>query len=260
MENKFYVYEWYNVDTDEVFYVGKGCGKRYKEISRRNELFKEYYEKFNVDVRLLKENLSEEEAFYYEKYYVEEYKQNGQCSCNLAEAGYGGCNFVWTDELREYWSQHNPMKDPLQRERMSKNNPMKNAETAMKNGAAHKRAIYIGDNTFDGVVDAKNFYNRSSSSILAWLRRGRTPFGEVCGYVDGKGSKKVNKGIPILIEGRYYDSIAAASIDTQIAESSLRNALKKNKLCKGLKVEYANQQPSYTNSDNSSVEGSTTNG
>ena len=69
MENKFYVYEWYNVDTDEVFYVGKGCGKRYKEISRRNELFKEYYEKFNVDVRLLKENLSEEEAFYYEKYY-----------------------------------------------------------------------------------------------------------------------------------------------------------------------------------------------
>lgn len=28
---KFYVYEWYNIDTNEVFYVGKGCGNRYKE-------------------------------------------------------------------------------------------------------------------------------------------------------------------------------------------------------------------------------------
>ena len=27
---KFYVYEWYNINTKEVFYVGKGSGKRYK--------------------------------------------------------------------------------------------------------------------------------------------------------------------------------------------------------------------------------------
>ena len=24
MENNFYVYEWYNLETNEVFYVGKG--------------------------------------------------------------------------------------------------------------------------------------------------------------------------------------------------------------------------------------------
>ena len=38
MENKndFYVYEWFNIDTNEVFYVGKGRGKRYKEVKRRN--------------------------------------------------------------------------------------------------------------------------------------------------------------------------------------------------------------------------------
>lgn len=29
MENNFYVYEWYNIDTQEIFYVGKGSGKRY---------------------------------------------------------------------------------------------------------------------------------------------------------------------------------------------------------------------------------------
>ena len=36
MNKKFYVYEWYNIDTNEVFYVGKGCGNRYKTTSRRN--------------------------------------------------------------------------------------------------------------------------------------------------------------------------------------------------------------------------------
>ena len=40
----FYVYEWYNVNTEEIFYVGKGCGNRYKQVSQRNYKFKEYYE------------------------------------------------------------------------------------------------------------------------------------------------------------------------------------------------------------------------
>lgn len=27
----FYVYKWYNLDNNEVFYVGKGCKNRYKD-------------------------------------------------------------------------------------------------------------------------------------------------------------------------------------------------------------------------------------
>ena len=33
--NEYYVYEWYNVDTNEVFYVGKGKKDRYKHIKNR---------------------------------------------------------------------------------------------------------------------------------------------------------------------------------------------------------------------------------
>ena len=29
--NEYYVYEWFIVDTNEVFYVGKGKGNRYKD-------------------------------------------------------------------------------------------------------------------------------------------------------------------------------------------------------------------------------------
>lgn len=41
---KFYVYEWYVVDIDEVIYVGKGTGNRYKQTNRNKYtiMFKSY--------------------------------------------------------------------------------------------------------------------------------------------------------------------------------------------------------------------------
>lgn len=119
-EKKFYVYEWYNVDTNYVFYVGKGCGKRYREISHRNKIFKEYCMENNVDSRIVKDNLTEEEAFAYEIELTYFYKNRGECHCSLATPGIGGYSAIWTDEMRKYWSNHNPMKTDYQRERMSK--------------------------------------------------------------------------------------------------------------------------------------------
>lgn len=34
MKNKYYVYEWYIVETGEVFYLGKGCRNRYKTFDK----------------------------------------------------------------------------------------------------------------------------------------------------------------------------------------------------------------------------------
>ena len=36
----FYVYEWYIVETGEIFYVGKGSGNRVTSMKDRNEYFK----------------------------------------------------------------------------------------------------------------------------------------------------------------------------------------------------------------------------
>ena len=38
-DRRFYVYEWYVTDTDEVFYFGKGTGDRYKRLNGRNYFF-----------------------------------------------------------------------------------------------------------------------------------------------------------------------------------------------------------------------------
>lgn len=244
MRNDFYVYAWYDIDTNEVFYIGKGCGDRYKKITGRNKLFLDYIASHNVDVQILKDGLEEAEAFYYEKMFVDDYKTQGQCSCNLAEAGKGGCHFVWTEEFKEYWSENNPMKSEEQRKRMSENNPMYNKDIAMKNGAAHKRAIFIGDQQFDGIVDAAKCYERSATTIGDWLRRGTTPQGLVCGYIGEAPMRKSGRGKPVIVDGIYYPSITEACRVLHIAPNNLRKAIEQNRTCKGHTCEYANQQPS----------------
>jgi hypothetical protein len=249
MNNKFYVYEWYNKNTNEVFYVGKGTGKRYLS-KKRNKKFLEYIEKNETDVRIVKNNLLEEDAFKLEYELTEYYKEKGQCSCNLAKGGTGGVSSVWTNEFREYWSEYNPMKDPIQRERMSKNNPMKNKETAEKNGKSHRRAVVINNKYYDGVITAAKELNHSTDTIISWCKKGCNPQGEPCRYADEEQkifTLPTKPGArPVIIDGIYYPTIregakAIGLNNTTSLSDALRHGRKK---CKGHICEYANQQPS----------------
>ena len=250
MENKndFYVYEWFNTETGEVFYVGKGCKKRYLEINRRNKFFLEYIEKNPVDVRKVYENLSEEEAFKLEAEITEHYRKIGQCKCSLAKGGSGGVSSVWTPEFKKYWSEHNPMKEKAQKERMRLNNPMHNKEYALKNGAKHKRAVVINGIFYEGVIDAAKACGVRDVTISAWCKRGYNTKGEPCRYADEEQKEytlpKVGKGV--LIDGKdYYPTVKEAALALGAKDSSpLCKALKQNKLYKGHVCEYANQQPS----------------
>jgi hypothetical protein len=104
-ENRFYVYEWYNNKTKEVFYVGKGTGERYKNTKDRNEYFVNYYNKNKNDckVRKIISNIKEDEAFVKEKEVILKYKEIGQCKCNLTDGG-EGCTFpedTWNHWFRK---------------------------------------------------------------------------------------------------------------------------------------------------------------
>ena len=210
MENNFYVYEWYNLDTEEVFYVGKGCRNRYKNTSGRNKDFLKYIEDNRVSVRIIKKDMTEEEAFLYEKILSELYKEKGQCFCNLAPCGKGGCHFPLTQEMKKYWSKNNPMKAKEQRERMKNNNPMYDKEIAKKNGLAHKRPVSINGITYDSRIEASKIYGVSETTISDWCKKGVNSKGEKCFFPDGqiRGSKK---GTPIVIDGQYYSSIAVGA-------------------------------------------------
>lgn len=75
-ENKYYVYEWYIEETQEVFYVGKGANRRYKECKRRNKMFLDFYNSHICNVRLVYERLTEEEAFKKEQELILFYREN----------------------------------------------------------------------------------------------------------------------------------------------------------------------------------------
>jgi len=89
MHNDFYVYEYFVIDTDEVFYVGKGRRNRYKELHNRNKYFNNIYRKYSCDVRIAYEGLTNEEACQKEKETIATRWGQGQARCNFTSGGTG---------------------------------------------------------------------------------------------------------------------------------------------------------------------------
>lgn len=251
MINKFYVYEWYNIITNEVFYVGKGCGNRYKDKIHRNNLFLQYIKNNpEVQVRIIASDLSEQEAFIKEEKLISYYRKLGQCSCNFAQGGYGGKATVWTEEMKKYWSENNPMKDEIQRQRMRDKNPMKDPLVSKKVGISHKKPVIINDIVFPGVEEAANFYNVSGGTIRNWCKAGFNPDKTLkCCYQNQQdnNNNKISKKIPIKINDIYFPSVRQAAIYFNLNETEYKTLLKCLKLNKNYlnyKCEYVNQQPS----------------
>lgn len=261
---KFYVYEWFNKDNQEVFYVGKGCKNRKSQIRKRNKLFQDYYNTHNCDNRIIKYFDNEQEAFLFENKRIIELKQKNQCCCNLDDGGKGGVNFVWTNELRLYKSKFNPMKNKKQKERMSKNNPMKRPEIVEKVMAKKKKKVVLGNKVYSSLKELANNFNINDTTIQYWIKRGYGRNFEIC-YYYGEEPKPFKikthdtSSKPVIIDGIYFKNVRTGAKYIGVWSESLIRAIKNNRLCKGHKCEYANQQPSHTNTDKSSVEGSTTN-
>lgn len=176
----FYVYEWYIIETNEVFYVGKGSKKRYLS-KQHNNMFKEFLKRFDCKSRIVKYYNSEEEAFNGEYERILELKGKGQCVCNIYKGGYGGETQSWTLEKKKKYSENNVMKSEKQRERMRKNNPMKNKKYAMKNGLAHRKPFFVGDKEFQTLEEAAKYFDRKKSTVKSWLKKG-SRFKEKCYY------------------------------------------------------------------------------
>jgi hypothetical protein len=62
----YYVYEWKTKETGEIFYVGKGRGNRAYEKHERAYETKKIKEKYDTEVIIVKDNLTEEEALQFE--------------------------------------------------------------------------------------------------------------------------------------------------------------------------------------------------
>ena len=105
-DNKFYVYEWYIINTGEVFYVGKGTGNRYKRLIGRNYFFQCMYDTHDCNVRKIYENLTEQEAFEKEIEIIKYYKENTNYRLtNQTDGGEGTSGWKPSKEFRKKQSE-----------------------------------------------------------------------------------------------------------------------------------------------------------
>lgn len=93
LEKRFYVYEFIRLDTNEPFYVGKGCGNRVNDIHRgRSKWFKSIVNKHEIVSNIIVNNLTEKEAYEAEVWFIYEYKHI--LNYKLVNLDDGGCGSV----------------------------------------------------------------------------------------------------------------------------------------------------------------------
>ena len=132
----YYVYIWFIKDTNEVFYVGKGKGKRYQQTSNRNKFFTDMYKTHNCDVKKVYENLTESEAFQKERETVKWYRENTNFRLtNQTDGGEGSSGWVPPKEFREKQSkihkeqwQDEEFREKMMVIRADENGPYKSQE------------------------------------------------------------------------------------------------------------------------------------
>ena len=90
--NIYYVYIWYVIPTNHVFYVGKGHDNRYLKKSKRNNTFNYYINNFECCSKIIESNLSEEQAYNREIYYINYYKSLNMADANYHAGGQSGGN------------------------------------------------------------------------------------------------------------------------------------------------------------------------
>ena len=127
---KYYVYAWYYKNTGKVFYIGKGTKYRYRSRKRDNDKLVDIINHYECESKILKNYLSEKEAFEYEKEMIQTYRANGHPLINIQSGGHmppnlkGSKRTIETKQkmsksMIEYYKSH-PEVGKMRSERMKK--------------------------------------------------------------------------------------------------------------------------------------------
>lgn len=96
---QFYTYFHTRNDTNSVFYVGKGLGKR-AHSTARNQHWHNIVAKHGHTVHIAMTHLSENDAFEHEKLLIQCFKDMGIPLCNQTDGGVGSGGYLHTSAVR----------------------------------------------------------------------------------------------------------------------------------------------------------------
>lgn len=114
--NNYYVYLYWRLDTNEPFYVGMGHGGRWRNLSKRNNHFKNTMNKCNITVEIIKDNLTEEQAHGIEIWLINELVFEYGFSIDIPnnrsrEKGFHLVNMTWGGEGTSGYNQWENLTD-----------------------------------------------------------------------------------------------------------------------------------------------------
>ena len=149
---------------DAVFYVGKGCGPRYKKTQGRNQYWQRIAVKYGFVAEIVKNNLTFEEANAYEIFLIKTLREQGCNLCNLTDGGEGTKGWKKTPEQIAH---HKAITTGMKRSDESK--------AKMRGRVFSKDALQrIGDAQKGKIVSAETRQKMSESAKA----RKREPFSE----------------------------------------------------------------------------------
>jgi hypothetical protein len=178
MNNDFYVYAHIRLDTNEVFYVGKGRANRYKR-KERNKHWKHIVNKVGYRTEFLETNLSEEESFKLERNWIVKFKKDGKCQANYSIGGEGCSGYKWTDEQKKRHAERLQLRTEAMKQGQLKRvekikgrtklNHVGVRKISQKNsGTGNGRAVWnilTPHGQFDTILEAAIFCNISTAAI-----------------------------------------------------------------------------------------------
>lgn len=103
-EKRFYVYFHYRADSDEIFYIGKGCDYRHKSIEGRNEYWHRIVRRHGWKSFVFWENLPNECSLTIEKIFIHLHRKNGASLANSTSGGAGPNGYKHSEESRKKMS------------------------------------------------------------------------------------------------------------------------------------------------------------
>jgi len=117
--NNWYVYRHIRLDKNEPFYIGIGNKKNYLrayDVEKRNEIWKKIYKKTNIEVDILFDNITKDEASVKEQEFIKLYGRkdlNTGLLCNMTDGGDG----IWNCKRTSF------TKEKLRQQKLGSKNP-----------------------------------------------------------------------------------------------------------------------------------------
>lgn len=102
---RFFVYIHRRATDGKIFYVGKGCRYRHKSTWARSQHWRNIVAKYGYIAEIVKDDMSEQEAFNLERELIKKYREHGLC--NLTDGGEGASGAVISAATRE---KHNKIR------------------------------------------------------------------------------------------------------------------------------------------------------